>query len=281
MARQRSTSRPTATSAEANAARALSQLDRMSKVARQSGRVSRVAARVTLSGNHRLELPAQSLQLKDGQVVEAGAFVDRRTALGGSESDSGSTSSSSEAGNRGKTLRVESTWHRATAMVDVARSSRKIPELTHAMDALSRVERSIDSGSTGRAILDARKYASLTMTSDTGAASRARDGREAKRQSFAEAGLRSNVRVAPSIRGVTPPPKISPREFARPSSDVRASNAGGGRAGITINSSPTVVINAPASASVQHDVMGALRTHREELFDQLKRESARRERAQF
>ena len=148
MARQRSTSRPAATSAEANAARVLSQLDRMSKVARQSDRVSRTAARVALSGNHRLELPAQSLQLKDGQIVEAGAFVDRRTALGGSESDSGSTSSSSEAGNRGKTSRVESTWHRATAMVDVACSSRKIPELTHAMDALSRVERSIDSGST-------------------------------------------------------------------------------------------------------------------------------------
>jgi hypothetical protein len=32
---------------------------------------------------------------------------------------------------------------------------------------------------------------------------------------------------------------------------------------------------------VQQDVIGALRAHREELFDQLKRESARRERAQF
>jgi hypothetical protein len=76
-------------------------------------------------------------------------------------------------------------------------------------------------------------------------------------------------------------PSVSQREFARPLSDARVSNEGGGRVGITINSSPTVVINAPAGGAVQHDVLGALRAHREELFDQLKRESARRERAQF
>ncbi len=78
-----------------------------------------------------------------------------------------------------------------------------------------------------------------------------------------------------------PPPGVSQREFAPPSSDARVSNDGSGRAAITINSSPTVVINAAAGGAVQHDVIGALRAHREELFDQLKRESARRERAQF
>jgi hypothetical protein len=42
------------------------------------------------------------------------------------------------------------------------------------------------------------------------------------------------------------------------------------------------VINAgSAGGNVQQDVMGALRAYRAELFDQLKRESARRERAQF
>jgi hypothetical protein len=41
------------------------------------------------------------------------------------------------------------------------------------------------------------------------------------------------------------------------------------------------VINGATSGAVRHDVLGALRAHREELFDQLKRESARRERAQF
>jgi hypothetical protein len=43
-----------------------------------------------------------------------------------------------------------------------------------------------------------------------------------------------------------------------------------------------VVINASeASGDVERQVIGALRTHRDELFDQFKRESIRRERAQF
>ena len=78
-----------------------------------------------------------------------------------------------------------------------------------------------------------------------------------------------------------PRPGVSQREFARPSSDGRFSKDSGAGASITVNSSPTVVINAAAGGTVQHDVIGALRAHREELFDQLKRESARRERAQF
>jgi len=43
------------------------------------------------------------------------------------------------------------------------------------------------------------------------------------------------------------------------------------------------VINGATAGGgdAQRDVIGALRAHREELFDQLKRESARRERAQF
>ena len=44
----------------------------------------------------------------------------------------------------------------------------------------------------------------------------------------------------------------------------------------------TLEINAPAAGgNVERDAIGALRAHREELFNQLKRESARRERAQF
>ncbi|HZC45311.1 MAG TPA: hypothetical protein VE243_02485 [Candidatus Acidoferrum sp.] len=86
--------------------------------------------------------------------------------------------------------------------------------------------------------------------------------------------------MASSIRAVTPPSSVAQREFAEPL--ARASGRGGNGAGITINSSPTVVINAGAAGgNVQQDVMGALRAHRAELFDQLKRESARRERAQF
>jgi hypothetical protein len=119
------------------------------------------------------------------------------------------------------------------------------------------------------------------LASNSDASDRAQASRERIRTSFADAGVLAKVRVAPSIRGVVPLSGISQREFAPPTGDVRVSNDGGGRAPITINSSPTVVINAAAGGAVQHDVIGALRAHREELFDQLKRESARRERAQF
>jgi hypothetical protein len=89
--------------------------------------------------------------------------------------------------------------------------------------------------------------------------------------------------MASSIRGAIAPANVSQREFAEPSASNRGpGSSSGARAGITINSSPTVVINASAvGGDLQRDVIGALRAHRAELFDQLKRESARRERAQF
>jgi hypothetical protein len=88
--------------------------------------------------------------------------------------------------------------------------------------------------------------------------------------------------MASSIHAVMPPANLSQREFAEPSGNARGGNNSGARAGITINSSPTVVINAPtAGGNIARDAIGALRAHREELFNQLKRESARRERAQF
>ena len=95
------------------------------------------------------------------------------------------------------------------------------------------------------------------------------------------AAVAANLRIGSSVRGVMAPGNVSRRDFAQPSSNSRFSSDGGERAGITINSSPTVVINAAAGGALQQDVIGALRAHREELFDQLKRESARRERAQF
>ncbi len=91
----------------------------------------------------------------------------------------------------------------------------------------------------------------------------------------------AGARIASAIGGMSSLPNVSQREFAEPSR-ARGSNDGGMRTGITINSSPTVVINAPAAGgNAARDVLGALRLHREELFDQMKRESARRERAQF
>jgi hypothetical protein len=99
---------------------------------------------------------------------------------------------------------------------------------------------------------------------------------------FAGAGILASDRMASSIRAVIPPASLSQREFAEPSGNARGGNSSSVRTGITINSSPTVVINAPAAGgNIERDAIGALRAHREELFTQLKRESARRERAQF
>ena len=99
---------------------------------------------------------------------------------------------------------------------------------------------------------------------------------------FAEKGFVASARKAASMRGMVAPPSLSQREFARLSGNERGLSNNGGRTGVTINSSPTVVINASAAGgNLQREVIGALRAHREELFDQLRRESARRERAQF
>jgi hypothetical protein len=158
--------------------------------------------------------------------------------------------------------------HRATALVEAAtRSHRQIPELSHAMKALSRIEQSVE-------------YVTPTPGLKTYPTRRALKSLNSNLPSFAEKGMLANVRISRSVRGVTPPSNVSRREFAQPSGTARVSNEGSRRGGITINSSPTVVINGSGGA-VQHDVIGALRAHREELFDQLKRESARRERAQF
>ena len=107
------------------------------------------------------------------------------------------------------------------------------------------------------------------------------DARRAERAAFAGAGVLASARMGSSIRAVIPPPNFSPREFAEPSGDARGPNNRGVSAGITINSSPTVVISTPTAGSVERDAIAALRAHRAELFNQLKRESVRRERAQF
>ena len=254
----------------AKLAPALSGLERVSKVGRESARMARAAASIGLSGKYRWQLPASGVSAKSKTEIKRGT-------RDGSGTGSSSESDRSERDNQNTTARGGSGWNRATAMVNAeARASREMPELSRAMNALSRVEPSVD---LRKATSDSRKDATPMLASD--ARNRARASHEAARPSFADERILANVRVAPSIRGVMPPPGVSQREFARPSSDPGVSNEGSRRAAITINSSPTVVINTVAGGAVQHDVIGALRAHREELFDQLKRESARRERAQF
>jgi len=78
------------------------------------------------------------------------------------------------------------------------------------------------------------------------------------------------------------PASLTRPEFAEPMRGVYGQESRNAPGSITINSTPTVVINASAASSdVEGQVIGALRAHREELFDQFKRESVRRERAEF
>jgi hypothetical protein len=257
MARQSRTIKPTS-------ARALSQLDRMTSVASRSGRIVRAAASIALPEKYRWQVPTEAVGLKDERF-----FEERRTADDGSGGGSGAGPGRREAESWNIAASAGTRRHRATALVEAAtRSHRQIPELSQAMKALSRIERSVE-------------YVTPTPDLNTSSTRRPLESLKAKVPSLAEKGMLANVRIARSIRGVTPPSNVSRREFAQPSGSARVSSEGSGRGGITINSSPTVVINGSGGGAVQHDVIGALRAHREELFDQLKRESARRERAQF
>jgi hypothetical protein len=256
MARQSRTINPKAT-------RALSHLERMTNVARKSGRIARAAASIALAKEYRWQVPADGVGLKDERLL-----VTRRTAGDGSGGGFGAEPGWNEAESRSMTASAGTRRHRATSLVEAAtRSHRQIPELSQAMKELSRIERSVE-------------YVTPTSGSNTSPTHRGLGSLEAKVPSLSDKGIRANVRIARSIRGVTPPSNVSRREFAQPSGNTRVSSERSGRGGITVNSSPTVVINGSGGA-VQHDVIGALRVHREELFDQLKRESARRERAQF
>ena len=216
--------------------------------------------------------------------------------------------------SRGRRGGHANAWHRTTARVAAGgRLSRELRESSLAMDALSRIERSVESGTAAWAISTAGRRATeagfkrssdfaeqahranevaqtmvvanaeSSLRSDAGRVSSRSGGRlETERVAFARAGILASDRMASSIRAVIPPANLSRREFAEPSGNARGPNNSSVRTGITINSSPTIVINAPAAGgNGERDAIGALRAHREELFNQLKREAARRERAQF
>jgi hypothetical protein len=170
---------------------------------------------------------------------------------------------------------------RAGAQATDGISNKATSKLPRAMEALARTERSVESGNIARAIVTAPRGSITAPLENSRLSRRMTVGLESGRA--LPNGTRPIVGArAASIHGVVPPSNLSQRMFAEPSGGNRGRDGRSGGAGITINSSPTVVINGPAEGSnAQCDVMGALRAHREELFDQLKRESARRERAQF
>jgi hypothetical protein len=169
-----------------------------------------------------------------------------------------------------------------TQATDGARNNKAARRLATAMAALIRAEHSALTGRAGRAFSSANQRAMLPFVASAQLTRRSQPGLEAERVARAGTGFFASARVPSSFHGLTAPLSVARREFAEPSGNATGPNSSLERARITINSSPTVVINTQAAGGdVQRDVIGALRAHREELFDQLKRESARRERAQF
>ena len=263
---------------------ALGELERMAGIGREGARFARASAAIATFAGHRWQLPMHASFPNYDDRFETALLGEGRIRVEGSRSSSDDRPLRAEVENRGPTASVRgqaSAWHRAAAMVDAhERLSRQIKEPSSARGALSRVERSVELGSAAQAISTASQRATLmAVAANTESSNRARESVEANRAAFARTGFKAN---ASSLRGVIPPANVSQREFAQPPGGVRGLNGGSVSGGLNIHSSPTVVINTTAAGGdLQRDVIGALRAHREELLDQLKRESARRERAQF
>ena len=254
----------------------------LGKGARTAASIERIAA-----VSHRLRLPVQlsarALVAKHDRGVFAGTRSQRRVASVGSENlvDSGR-----EDGSIARLIqRFAAT---AKAMRATARATDRIrnqatSKLPVAMEALASTARSVESGDAARAIVAPPRGSIITRAGNSQLSRRIAAGLETGRAMSTGPRAIVAARTASSTHGVVPPASLSQRMFAEPSSGNRGRDNRSGGAGITINSSPTVVINGPTAGGgdAQRDVLGALRAHREELFDQLRRESARRERAQF
>ncbi len=274
------------------------------------------AGRSGRNGGSKTASAAQLIQTFSSGAMALNAAARVSNSIGGNEAatsmarlkDSDAAIDGELPGTRGGRANLR---HRTTARVDAG--GRLFREMSLARDALSRVERSVESGSAAWAISAAGRRATesgLKISSDFAdqahrtnevvqtmvvanteslprsdarrVSIRSRESLEPVRMAFAGAGFLASAGMASSIRAVIPPANLSQREFAEPSGNARGPNNSSMRTGITINSSPTVVINASAAGgNVERDAIVALRAHREELFNQLRRESARRERAQF
>jgi len=266
--------------------KALSRMERLTGLLRKGARTAASIEKIAAVG-HRLKLPVQlhprPLFAKHDRDLFAGGQSQGRVGGVGSESQvDGAREHASIARliqRFASTAKAMPATVRATDRI----SNKAMSKLSVAMEALARTERSVESGNIARAIVAAPQRSTLAPIGNSQLSRRMAAGAEAGR--VMSTGTRAIVaaRAASSIHGVVPPANLSQRIFAEPSSGNRGRDNRSGGAWITINSSPTVVINGATTGSndAQRDVLGALRAHREELFDQLRRESARRERAQF
>jgi hypothetical protein len=270
-------------------ARALGHLERMTGFSQQSEKVSRTIGKTPEVGR-RLQIPAQVSLPRHVLGFDGASRAGEKIGVDPLQNRSDETRRASDPARLSQKFAAGDNALKASARAtDRIKSDRMAQGLARAMDALARIGRSIEPGTAAGAILAANQRAipmagsSLSgLRSDPAMSARARENSGENRGGSSRRGLMAGDRVASSMREMVAPPNVSQREFAQPSGGDRGASNNNPRAGVTINSSPTVVINAPATGgNVQRDVIGALRAHREELFDQLRRESARRERAQF
>ncbi len=251
------------------------------KGARAGASIEKIAA-----AGHRLKLPVQLhprfLFAKHDRGLVAGGQSQGRVGGVGSESQIDGGRERASIARLIQRFAATARAMRATARATDSISNKATSELPVAMEAVARTERSVESGNVARAIVTAPRGSIVAPVVNSQLSRRMTAGLEAGRATPTGTRAIDAVRAASSIHGMVPPSDLSPQMFAEPSSGNRGRDNRSGGAGITINSSPTVVINGPtASSDAQRDLLGALRAHREELFDQLRRESARRERAQF
>lgn len=258
-----------------DSARAFGVLERMAGIVRESNR--------TAAAGRRLRIPAHISFAKHSRGFETGSGIGKGIVSGGSESRIEDQPERMSIARLFRNVAALARSMRAvTQAADGARNNKATRRLATVMAALIRAEHSALTARAGRAISSADQRAMLPVVASAQSARRSRIGFEAERAARAGTGFIASARVPSSIHGLTPPSSVLQREFAEPSGNATGPNSSLERARITINSSPTVVINAQAAGGdVQRDVIGALRAHREELFDQMKRESVRRERAQF
>jgi hypothetical protein len=282
--------------ASSNRARAINQLDQMAGFGRQVNRIAKASTNLMIGKGGRWKDPAQvSLaQLAAGNMQANGNGSESHTGELRNQNEINQERTPADAAQLGRFHGHANALRRAASMVEAGgRISKKSRELNSAIESWSRAEGSVESGERARVISNASRRAidvakkvvvpniGSSQRLDRAVSSGSQKDVDGAASRFAERGLSARARNA-SIRGASTLPNVSQRVFAEPAGRARGSNSGSMSTGITINSSPTVVINAPASGgNTARDVISALRTYREELFDQMKRESTRRERVQF
>jgi hypothetical protein len=265
--------------------KALGRMERLTSLLRKEartaasiGRIAAVSHRLKLPG----QLPARALLAKHDRSLFAEARSQGWVARVGFESPFDGGREHASIARLIQRFAATAKVMRATARATDTIGNKATSKLPVAMEALARTERSVESGNAARAIVTAPRGSIIAPLENSQLSRRMTAGLDAGRVMPNGSEAIDAARAASSTHGVVPPANLSQRVFAEPSSGNRGRDNRNGGAGITINSSPTVVINgATAGGDAQRDVLGALRAHREELFDQLRRESARRERAQF